>query len=75
MTVPYKIFNRHNRYNMPVGLNFKAGKHSKAQFDNIKIYTVKSPMNKYLRFLYQVMRLSLLSKSSHSNILKLCIKA
>ena len=32
----------HRKDITPVGLNFKAGKaYSKAQFDNIKIYTVK----------------------------------
>ena len=42
MTVPYKIFNRHTTDITPAGLNFKVGKaYSKAQFDYIKIYTVK----------------------------------
>ena len=42
MTVPYKNIQSPQQIITPVGLNFKAGKaYSKAQFDNIKIYTVK----------------------------------
>ena len=42
MTVPYKKYSIATTDITPVGLNFKAGKaYSKAQFDNIKIYTVK----------------------------------